>query len=184
MFSRGVAQRDEIQPPRAPRAPGRRAELAAARADLLAGLVVQLRREGPGADARRVGLGHAPDLLDVARADAGADARGAGHRVRRGHEGIRAVVDVEHRRLGALEDNPAAVVERAVGERRGVGDVALEPVPEGEVLLGHRLEVQPRVAGEGRRLSRLGSSAAAIFFRIFSSSMSCTRMPRRAALSA
>ena len=78
------------------------------------------------------------------------------------------------------------VVEHVPASARGVGDVLLEPVAVGQVLLGHRLQVERRVAcAYGRSVSRLGSSAATIFFlRIFSSSRSCTRMPRRAALSA
>ena len=47
-------------------APGGGAELAAALADLVAELVVELGRERAGADARGVGLGDAPDLVDVA----------------------------------------------------------------------------------------------------------------------
>ena len=47
------------------------------------------------------------------------------------------------------------------------------------------LQVERGSFAYGRSASRLGSSAAAIFFlRIFSSSRSWTRMPRREALSA
>ena len=86
--------------------------------------VVELGREGARADARGVGLGDAPDLVDRARPDAGADAGGARDRVGRGDERIGAVVDVEHGALRPLEDHEAAVVEHAPGDRRGVGDVA------------------------------------------------------------
>src|SRR4029079_4921513 len=97
--ARGVAQGDQVQPARAPRPPGGGAELAAALADLGAEIVVELGRERAGADARDVRLGDAPDLVDVLRPDAGADARRARYRVRAGDERIRAVVDVEHRAL-------------------------------------------------------------------------------------
>ena len=53
------------------------------------------------------------------------------------------------------------VVERAVGERRGVGDVLLEAVAVGEVLLAS--STAGRAAGRARTgagCSRLGSSAA------------------------
>ena len=62
---------------------------------------------------------------------------------------------------------------------RRVGDVLLEAVAVGQVLLGHRLQVERAGrAANGRSISRLGSSAAMIFcLRIFSSSRSCTRMP-------
>ena len=46
------------------------------------------------------------------RADAGADAGRAGDRVGGGDERIGAVVDVEQRALGALEEDVAAGVER------------------------------------------------------------------------
>ena len=37
--------------------------------------------------------------------------------------------------------------ERLVAEQRGVGDVRLEPVAVGDVLLGHRVQVERRVLG-------------------------------------
>ncbi len=63
------------------------------------------------------------------RADAGAGAGAAGDRVRRGHERIRAVIDVEQRALRAFEEDRTAVRERRVEEQRGVGDVRLEALP-------------------------------------------------------
>src|SRR3712207_704816 len=77
-----------------------------------------------------------------------ADARGARDRVRRRYERIGAVVEVEHRALGALEDDVAVVVERLPDDRRGVGDVALELVAERVVGLGHRVQVERRVLCE------------------------------------
>ena len=147
-----VAQGDQVDPAAAPLAAGRRAVLVAALEHVPPDLVVELGREGPGADPGRVGLGDAPDLVDVGGPDAGADAGGAGDRVRGGDEGIGAVVEVEQRRLGALEDHRAAAVERLPAEPRGVGDVGLEPVAEADVLLGHRVQVE---AGVGRVVDRL-----------------------------
>ena len=114
-------------------------------ADELAHLVVQLAGERAGADARRVGLGDAPDFVDGHRADAGADACRARQRVGGGHERIGAVVDVEHRALRALEDHLLAVVEHLPHQLGGVRDVLLEAVAEGEVFLGHRVQVERRV---------------------------------------
>ena len=179
---------------------------------LPADVVVELGRERPGADPGRVGLGDPPDLVDVGRPDAGADRRRAGDRVRGGDERIGAVVEVEQGRLGALEDDRLAGVERVPAEPRGVGDVGLEPVAEADVLLDHRVQVEARVRRVVHRLvgrlaafapspaslrslrrrtesSRsaccLGSSAARILVRrIFSSSRSWTRIPSRSALSA
>src|SRR4051812_18094889 len=154
--ARRVLQRDQIEPSGAPRAAGRRPELAAALADLDPDLVVELGRERARADARRVRLRDAPHLVDVAWTDAGADARRTRDRVRRGHERIRAVVDVEQRALRAFEHDDAAVVERAVRERRRVRDELLEPMAVREVLVAHRLQVQPRVARERPQAEPLG----------------------------
>ena len=152
----GVAERHEVEPAGAPRAAGGGAELAADLADPLAELVVELGRERAGAHARGVGLGDPPDLVDRARPDAGAHARRARHGVRRGDERIGAVVDVEHRALGALEDHELAPVERAPGDRRGVRDVRLEPVAELHVVLGHRVQVELRVLRERPQHQALG----------------------------
>ncbi len=65
---------------------------------------VQLGRVRAPADAGRVGLGDAEHVVDRPRAEATADHRVAGHRVGAGDERVGAVVDVEHRALGALEE--------------------------------------------------------------------------------
>src|SRR3712207_7834540 len=62
-------------------------------------------------------------------------------------------------------------------EPRRVGDVLLDPVPVGEVLLGHRLQVEPRVLDEraqaqalrvqDRKSTRLNSSHANISYAVF-----------------
>ena len=96
---------------------------------------------GPGADAGRVGLDHADDPVDPGRADAGAGADAAGDRVGRRHERVGAVVDVEHRRLGALEQHRLAVVERLVEQQRGVGDQRPQPVGVRQQLLDDRVDV-------------------------------------------
>ena len=156
-FSRSaVAQGDRVDPAGAPRPAGGGADLAAALAQLLAHLVVELGREGAGADPGRVGLGDAPDLVEVAGPDARADRRRAGDRVRRGDEGIGAVVEVEHRPLGPLEQDGRVAVERVPAELRGVGDVGLEAVAVGHVGLGHRVEVEGGVLDERAQHLLLG----------------------------
>ena len=119
--------------------PNSRAAVDEQIADLVA--LGQLGRERARADARRVRLHHADDALDVARADAGAGADRAGHRVARGDERIRAVVEVEEHRLRALEQHPLAGVERLVHEVHGVVDQRREPRREVEVLLRERVGV-------------------------------------------
>ena len=49
-----------------------------------------------------------------------------------------------------------AVVERLPGEPRGVGDVLLDPVAVGEVVLGHRLQVELGRLGVGPQREALG----------------------------
>ena len=64
--ARGVAQRDQVEPAAAALAAGGGAVLVPALEHVPAGLVVELGRERPVADARRVGLRDAPDLVDLA----------------------------------------------------------------------------------------------------------------------
>ena len=105
-------------------------------------VAVELGRKRARADPRLVGLDHAPHLVDVLGPHAGADARRAGDRVGRGDERIRAVIDVQQRALGALEEQVTVGVEQVPGELRRVGDVLLEPVAVGGVLLDHRVQVE------------------------------------------
>ena len=110
--------------------------------------VVELGGEGPLADAGDVGLASRPSTRSMRVGPiAGAGAGRAGDRVRGGHEGIGAVVDVEHRPLGALEQHPLAVAQRLVDEQRGVGD-------EGPQALGVAQQCpRPRRAGSRRGMS-------------------------------
>ena len=56
-------------------------------------------------------------------------------------------------RLRALEEDVAAAVEHVPREPRGVGDVLLDPVAVGEVVLGHRLQVELGRLGERAQLT-------------------------------
>ena len=95
-------------------------------ADPFADLVVELGREGAGADARRVGLHDADDGAERGRRNPEARA-GAARRARGGrHEGIRPVVHVEHDALGALAE---------------------------ELLAGRELRVQPALVSVTKRAS-------------------------------
>ena len=110
--------------PQRRRLSGDGAELAAAVAEGLADRVGQLGRERAAADPGRVGLGDAEHKADRRRRDAGPGRGLPGHRVRRGHVGIGAVIDIEHRALRALEQDAAAGAPRLVEQppdRRGVG---------------------------------------------------------------
>ena len=102
-----------------------------------------------------------------------------GDRVRRGDEGIRPVVEVEQRPLGALEEHALAVAERPVDEERRVRDV--RPQPRGELLhpVGELLDASSG-STPWMRSSRTFFSASAVsnfWRRIFGSRRSWTRMP-------
>ena len=74
----------------------------------------------------------------------------------RGHERIRAVVDVQQRALRALEEDVVAGVQDVPGELGGIGDELRDPVPVGEVVLGHRLQVELRRLRVRAQLQALG----------------------------
>ena len=130
-----VAHHHRVVPAAPARAPGRGAVLAAALAQQVALGAVQLRRQRSLADAGRVGLGDAEDRADGARADAEAGADAADRRARRRDEGVGAVIDVELRPLGALEQHALAPLERPREEHRRVADPAREPA-RGRAHLG------------------------------------------------
>ena len=97
--------------------------------------------EGAGADARGVGFGDGDDLVDLRRAEAGADTGAARRRVGRGDIGIGAEVDVEQRGLRAFEQDFLA-------GPGGVGDAQ-----GGVVHIGAQ-----RCRRWGRSSSRIGSA--------------------------
>src|ERR671923_559951 len=137
-----VAQRDEVEPTAAPLAARDRAELAAELADPLLEWRRDLARERPLADPGHVRLRDAEDAVDARRADADAGGGGRRDRVRGGDERIRAVVEVEQRRLRALEEDVPAVAERAVDEQRDVADERPQPLRVALIARRHVLEVE------------------------------------------
>ena len=138
----GVAQRHGVEPAHAAGAPGHGPELAAALRDPAAGLVEQLGRERPGSHAGRVGLHDADDLVHLERADAATGAGAAGHGVGGGHEGVGAVVEVQQRALGALEEDVVAAPERVLDEPGGVVEVRAEALAPGQALGDERLHLE------------------------------------------
>ena len=87
-------------------------------------------RERPFAHARRVGLGDAEHGVHRARADAEARARAADGRVRRGDVRVGPVVEIEHRALGALEQDRAPLRHRPGQRDRHVADPRPQPRAE------------------------------------------------------
>ena len=106
--------------PRPLPAAGHGPELMPALAQERADLVVLLGRERAAADAGRVGLGDPEDVADGSGRNPRARGRLSGDRVRRCHERIGAVIDVEHGALRALEEDALARLARVV-----------QPVPDG-----------------------------------------------------
>src|SRR6266571_6528867 len=105
---------------------GYRAELMASLADLVADLVEELGWHGSIADPRGVGLEDADGQVDPRRRNPAAGKGAAGGGVGAGDIWIGAEVEVEHRRLGALEKDVGAGVERVLDEREGVLDEGIE----------------------------------------------------------
>ena len=133
---RGVAADHGVEPPAAARPAGGDPDLAADLAQPLAHRVEQLGRERAGADAGGVRLEDPDHPGDPGGADARADRGAACRRVRAGHVGVGAVVDVEQRALAALEQDRLAALERLVEQQAGVGD----PVGEAAPVLQHRVD--------------------------------------------
>ena len=82
--------------------------------------------KGPGADAGGVGLDDAVDVLDVEGRDGQAGDDAADARVGAGDEGVGAVVDVEHERVGALDQHALAGLECGGDERHGIDHVGAQ----------------------------------------------------------
>jgi hypothetical protein len=99
-----------VKPAAAPLASGDDAEFAAALAELLADRVVELGRKRAAADARRVGLGDTEHVADRGGCDPRPGRSLSRDRIRRGDNGVGAVIDIEHRLLRPLEQNPLAAV--------------------------------------------------------------------------
>jgi hypothetical protein len=124
-----LAHQHRVEPAAAALAARDGAEFMPALAEELADLVRSSSvGNGPLADAGRVGLGDAEHIADFADGPRPEPvAAWAGHRVRRGDEGIGAVIDVEQRALRALEQD-------ALARLAGIVEDAATPVGIGQHL--------------------------------------------------
>src|SRR5699024_3123001 len=111
----GIACDDCVEPTGTACTAGDRTELAAGVADVVAGLVEQLGREGTLADAGGVALEDAHDIGDGRGANTRTDAAAAGNRMGRSNIGIGTHVEVKQRTLSALKQNELAVLDGLVG---------------------------------------------------------------------
>src|ERR1019366_3749867 len=85
-------------------------------------LAEELGREGTCTHSRDVSLRDSDHSVDVPRANPAADAGTAGSWIRGGHVWVRAVIEIEEGRLGPLEHDLFAVVQRLVQHVHGVAD--------------------------------------------------------------
>src|ERR1039457_5574998 len=144
----GVAQQGRIEPAATPRTAGDRAEFFAAGADPLARAVEGLGGKGSAADARDVGLGDADDTVNARGRDTGSSAGPAGAGAGGGHEGISAVVDIEHGALRAFEHDGLAVADGVIEQHGGVADHGAYALGEGLVLGADGGEVELAIDAE------------------------------------
>ena len=103
----GEAQCDQVEPAAAALAAGDGAELAAELAHARLRRALDLARERPLSDARDVRLRDAEHLVDPLRPDPEAHGRARCDRARGRDERVRAVVEIEQRPLGTLEEHAA-----------------------------------------------------------------------------
>ena len=103
-----------VEPSAAPLAARNGAELVATLAELFAHRVRQLRRKRPGTDAGRVGLRNAEHIAEGARPDTRTRGRLRRDRIRRGHERVSSVVDIQKCALRTFEQDALVVPARLV----------------------------------------------------------------------
>ena len=151
----GVADDNGIEPACAARPSRDGAELMPRLAQLFADLVQLLGGEGTLADARAVCLDNTDDLVDLFRGNARTDSHAARDGVRGGDVGIGAVVDVEHGRLCALEEDLAPCVNLLVDEGDRVRDERTQTLGVALILLQNVLIVERFVVVDGGKLSIL-----------------------------
>lgn len=78
---------------------------------------MQLRRERPIADARRVRLHHTDDLADGLRRQSQSGQHSTDAAVAAGHVRVGTEVNVQHGRVGALDQDGLALAKGTVQER-------------------------------------------------------------------
>ena len=144
-----MTQHRDVEPAGAAAAAGDGAELAPDVDESFPGLSVVLGGERAGADARAVRLGDADDTGDPLRTDARPGARPAGHRIRGRDVRIGAVVEVEERGLGALEEHMLAGLQRFVHERDRVAQVGRHAVGDLAGVARHQVVDVDRFLPEG-----------------------------------
>lgn len=114
---------------------GVHSDFAAGGLQELAPLVEQFSGEGAGTNAGGVGLDDTQGAGDLCGADTGSHAGAAGSRVGGGHEGVGAVVDVQHGCLAALHQHMLALIECLVELQFGLDNHGAQAVGVGQEVL-------------------------------------------------
>jgi len=127
--SLGVAAQDEVEPAATAATAGGDAEFTSGSLQLVAVFVELFGGEGAGADAGGVGLDDADDMSDAGGVqgetlNGTAEAGGRG-----GDEGVGSVVEVEHERVGTLDQSVGGVLV-LLEEGKLVDDVGLQDLAE------------------------------------------------------
>src|SRR4029077_15790044 len=138
----GIAQHGEVQPSAPARAARDRSILFAAVADFARVEIGHLRGKRTAAYTSRVSLGYASDSGNTGGRNTQTCTRAAGSCIRRGHEGIGTIIDIEHGALSALKKDRAAFVERAVHKRGGVHSQRPQALGIFEILFGQTLDFE------------------------------------------
>jgi len=99
------------------------------------------RRERSTSNSGSVSLDHSNDLFDDSRWDSQSSTNTSDRSGRRGDEGVSPVVDIQHERVGTLDENPLVLRDRLVEEHRSIDNVRSESFGEGQVLLDLSLGV-------------------------------------------
>ena len=103
--------------------------------EVLARAVEQFRGKRARPDPCGVGLGNPQHVIQVERPEAAARRGTAGRGIGRGDEGIGAVIDIQQRTLGSLEENVRSPKTVLMEERGDVGNHRPELFDHGEGLI-------------------------------------------------
>ena len=129
------ACRDRVKPAAPARTTGSGAVLTTQRAEGVAHLACQLRREGAFADPRSVRLGNAYDALQSCGPYAASGCRRAGDTVAGGNIRIGAEVDIEEGALGPFEEYLFSPLHGPLQKEGGVGDILLQSFGVFDILV-------------------------------------------------
>lgn len=143
-----MAHDHRVEPARSARSARGRAVFAAALADRVADLIVKLGRERTVADAGRVALAHAYDLVDDLGTHARSDARAARYRMRGRYKRVRTEVYIEQCRLRALEQDLLASLMRLKRDDRAVRHIFFELLAVCLVFLINSVKIHSLAAVE------------------------------------